>query len=269
MNRLATTLTACALLAIFALTATSAQNNDTPETDGAWRGYQPDVQLTDLIVKYADETGRTVVYKPEQLRQSITLVAPATGAEHSAYSILQTALSQFGMVMIDRGGADIIVPALKATRDSTPLLDEEALAEADQMALATIIVRLRHVDANNVMSMLRNFTTPQGGSMNPLKMHEDDKGAVLVVDYVHNLRKIAAMIRELDQAADGAVVRLEVVHADIAEVGNAMTRVMGHAGLRVAKVPSARSLVLSGPPDVVRRAAQLIIELDKAAAPAE
>jgi type II secretory pathway component GspD/PulD (secretin) len=269
MNRLAATLTACALLAVFALTATLAQSDDTPEADGLYRGYHPDVQLTDLVAKYSDETGRTVLYQPQQVRHTVTLVAPSKGAEHSAHSVLQTALSQFRMVMIDRGGVDVIVPAVEALRESTPVLDDEGLAEADPMTFASMIVRLSHVDANNAMGLLRNFVTQQGGTIQPVKLHEGDRGTLLIVDYVHNLRKIAAMIRELDRPSDRAVFRLEVMHADLSEVGNALAKVMGPADVRVARVSSARSLVLSGPPEAVRRAVQLANELDQAAAPTE
>jgi type II secretory pathway component GspD/PulD (secretin) len=152
-------------------------------------------------------------------------------------------------------------------RYTTPLLDEEALAEAAPMTFASMVVRLKHVESQAMMGVIRNVTTQQGGLVQPIQSRPGDKGAVLVVDYVHNLRKILAMIRELDHVDELPVVRLEVAHADIVEVGDAILHILEVSGLRVAKVPSARSLILSGPPETVRRAVRLANELDQAANP--
>jgi hypothetical protein len=125
MKRLAISLTACALLAVFALTATSAQDDDpddTPEPEWRYHGVIQDVDLDFLVQAYANESGRTVVYQPQQLRHTFSFTAPHTGASYSAHSLLQTGLSQFRMALVDEGGMDVIFRLLRPCGTLRPCL---------------------------------------------------------------------------------------------------------------------------------------------------
>jgi type II secretory pathway component GspD/PulD (secretin) len=264
MNKLVHSVAACLLLCGFAFVASYAQEDPEPG-EMRVRGTMDEVRLIDLIDMYSEESGRPVMFQPAQVRQTVTVVAPQDGVNLSMYTILQSALQEYKLVLVPVGAFDKILPAVEAMRVAQTLSLEE-LEEADPMQFARVLVPVRHTNANTIMGAVRNVMTQHGGMIMPISGSPDgrpnNRGALLLSDYVYNLRDVVDLVKSIDQTiATESGIHTEVVtirHRDVIEMAKLA---VDHQAGRVSLIDDNR-LVISGDPASVRRIVKLLTELD-------
>jgi type II secretory pathway component GspD/PulD (secretin) len=263
MNRLATTLTACALLAIFAFTASTAEDLDV-DPFGDTGTELITYELQDLLDKYVEERGRSILFTPASVRHQLTVRAPK-GSDHSAETLLRHALAQFRLVLVAEGDFDVVMPLVEARRRALHLaLDSEELATVHPMTYVSVVVPLRHASPDTLYSLVN-----ERGLSGHIVQASGGIQALVVADFAYKIPGILQMIAELDQTDPFTTANVRVKHGDVAEIADALLATLEVARLRVGRVASASSIVLSGPPDIVLRAVALANELDSAAAPSD
>jgi type II secretory pathway component GspD/PulD (secretin) len=266
MSRLATTLTACALLAIFAFTASTAEDLDVdPFGDASTELIT--YELQDLLDKYVQESGRSILFTPASVRHQLTVRAPK-GSDHSAETLLRHALAQFRLALVAEGDFEVVMPLVEARRRALHLaLDSEELATVHPMTYVSVVVPLRHADPNTLYPVVREAVAAAGSGL-ALPVDGGIR-AVLISDYAYRVPRLLRIVAELDKPRPFDAATVKLTHGDVTEIMDALTTTFAMEGLNAAQIGSADSVVVSGPPEVVRQAVQLVNELDAAAAPSE
>jgi type II secretory pathway component GspD/PulD (secretin) len=262
MARIFQSLTACALLAIFAFTASTAEGDVIGPFGGA--DTEPvEYDVRDLLKQYAEESGRSVLYRPAAVRHQITARAPE-GSDHTAETVLRHALAQFRLVLVSEGDFDTVIPEVEASRRATYLpLGSEELANVHPLAYVSLLVPIRHADPTSLNQLIAERRMSALGIALAI-----DTQALVVSDYAYRIPRLLQVIAELDKPESFHAATIQLKHGDATEITDALNATFEVEGLNAVPVSSADSIALSDPPEVVRRAVALANELDAAAAAA-
>jgi len=267
MNRVVHSVAACLLLVAFAVGASLAQEED----NGGMviRGQMDEVRLFDLVEMYVEASGRTVIFQPAQIRQTVTLSAPTTGSRMSEYAVLQSALQQFRLTLVSVGPFDHLLPVVEAAKFARTVTLEE-LQAAEDMEFVRLVVHLDNADPTVVMGAIRNVVSPQGGMVHPVQSsrHGQVSGALLICDYVYNLKEVVKLIHQIDTpvkpVAQMHTEIVEIKHGNPTELAGTVER-HGFNMVILTASRSASSVVVSGPQSEVARIVKLLRTLDEAA----
>jgi len=204
------------LLSVFAGSLQAQDDDDT----FLLRGMYEDIQLLEIIQVTANYQNIKFLFQPAQVRQTVTIVAPSEGfvvPPNAWFSVLQAFLKQFRLILSPFGEDTDqsvrfyeIIPAVEAMRqaDTVIFLDEMSEWTDTSADFVTLVVNLNYADANNVMGALRNLATQQGGLVQPIV----GINSLIVADYSYNIRRLAQIIRLMDQPPRSP--RLEVINVD-------------------------------------------------------
>jgi type II secretory pathway component GspD/PulD (secretin) len=180
-----------------------------------FRGVTTDIPLSDLILVTCEYTGIVIVYDPKKVSGDVTLVASRDGFhvnQEGMMMLLANFLEEFRLVLVPKGDVWTIVPGVEAVT-YVPTLTEEELASAHPAHWAIVHVPLEHVDPNSATGALRNFTTRQGGMVNPVAPR-----SLVLCDRVDRLRHLVKLANAMDDAASSSVVSYKLPDGVSAEV---------------------------------------------------
>lgn len=166
-------------------------------------------------------SGRNVVVDPRvQGTMTLTSTQPVTADE--AIRLFTTQLRVQGFSLVDSNGIYLVVPEAEAKLQGGSVL----AGKAGGGQIQTRIFRLVHVDAENLVPVLRPLISPNN------TINVDPGGNALVItDYGDNLQRLGRIISALDvsEATNLEIVRLEhAVASDLVPLVNQLLR--GGAG---------------------------------------
>ena len=236
-----------------------------------------DVRL--LIRLVGEVTGRRFVVD-ERVSGQVTVMAPGPLPAEELYPLFLAVLEARGFTVIERDGTSFVVPLPERTVVAPPVYGpQEALGEG----WVTRLFKLEHVDA-----------VEAARGIEPLVRHAKAGGLavfassnhLVVTDSAPNVRRIAAVLAELDQP--GAARAIEVMALKHASAEDVAVQVMAamtgaqRAGVRVSQhlrqvaegragapaeslvipAPHANSLLLVGSPIALAEMKRIIELLD-------
>jgi type II secretory pathway component GspD/PulD (secretin) len=258
------------VLGLVMVVGTAAQEAAKPEADKQdakaatqiLRGQLEQVTLDELILLYATESGRTVAYDAKKLAGNFTFRSPLRGDSTTAENMLRAALAEYRLALVPRGDFDAIIPAAEAITecDTVAIADLETLPP---LAFARIVYHLKNGDANAVRGALQNLTTRQGGVINPVMSPPGSGGtnAVILCDYVENLRELLKVLDELDNTVARISKVLTLKNTKVGEIQGAVLSASGNE-VSVGFHGNERMIVLTGKRDDVDRVASVVSALD-------
>ncbi len=212
-----------------------------------------DVELPVLAKFVSEVTGRIFVLD-DRVRGRVTILSPTRITPDEAYVVFQSVLQVKGFTTVPSGNFTRIVPARDAVASGTRASGE----------VTTRIIALHHADATTLAPVLQPLVSKDG-----LLTPYGPANTLVVVDAAANVERVAGLAADLDAPANArATDAVTLRYAPADDLAQRVRDTFGRdAGLRV--VPDARTgtLVLSGPPDDVRRARDTIARLDVAAPP--
>lgn len=257
MTRLLPTLL-CALL-VLAL----APGNATAQagTQAAQAQPQPalamqDVDLRAFIQDVARATGLTFIVDPRvQGQVSINREQPMEDTE--LLGLLLSVLRGNGLIAVADGNRTYrVVPAESAAQQP----------RAAGLAFATEVFPLRSVDARAAAETIKPLVGVGG-----VVAATPGSNSLLVADYADNLRRIRALIAQIDNpnaSIDTVTLRNSAAREIAATVGALFapgTDGAHNAALSILPVESSNSIVVRGDPTQVQRVVQMALELDRRA----
>lgn len=215
------TMLAAALFTVMALQAStlSAQQPEQPQAL-VLRGVTENIPLSEMIQYTAEYQKIKFLYDPRKITGDVTIVAPSEGVEippTAMFSVLQTFLKQFRLILSPFGEDTRqsvrfyeIIPAAEAITQSEKVLLLDNLDDwKDTTAdFVTLVVNLKYAEANAVRGALQNLTTRQGGVVNPIT----GINSLIIADYSYNIRRLAEIIKLMDQPPRSP--RLEVINVN-------------------------------------------------------
>src|SRR5437773_2117932 len=176
----------------------------------------------------------------DRVHGKVTIISPTRITPDEAYLVFQSVLQVKGFTTVPSGAFTKIVPAREAVASGARRGDE----------VVTRILPLGHAEASGLVPVLQPLVSKDG-----LLTAYPPTNSLVVVDAGANVDRLAALLADLDVPSSERAT--EVVALRFAPAEDTARRLRDSVGgqvLRVTADARTTALVLSGPPDEVRRA---------------
>jgi len=217
-----------------------------------------DADIRVFIQDVAKSTGTTFIIDP-RVKGTVTVASNGPLNRRELFEVFLATLRANNFVATPAGnGAYRIEPSENAARQPSTAGGQ----------FATEVFRLRTLDAASAVDMLKPLIGPQGQVVaNPRG------GAIVVADYADNVRRIRALLAQVDQDR-ASVHTVTLANSSAREIAQVINEIMaapgadgkgGRAAVTVVAVESSNSVLLRGDSDAVQRLLPIITDLDRRA----
>ncbi len=211
-----------------------------------------DVELPVLAKFVSEVTGRNFIVD-DRVRGKVTIISPTRITPDEAYLVFQSVLQVKGFTTVPSGAFTKVVPARDALASGARRGDE----------VVTRILPLGHAEASGLVPVLQPLVSKDG-----LLTAYPPTNSLVVVDAGANVDRLAALLADLDvPSSERATEVVPLRFAPAEETARRLRDSVGGQALRVTADTRTNALVLSGPPDEVRRARAVAARLDLALPP--
>jgi len=152
-----------------------------------------DADLTSVIKEYAKMSGQKFIIDPNA-NGKITIINRDPISVEDAFNQMSSALAVNGLAISKQGDEMVIMQARAAQRNLIDVSSE--LPPMNPTKMATWIINLKYVSANEINRELRLLTSNQG-EVFPFTHNNQ----LIISDYTPNLYRVAKIIKELDVPA--------------------------------------------------------------------
>src|SRR3989442_4110058 len=198
-----------------------------------------DVELPVLAKLVSEVTGRNFIVD-DRVRGKVTIISPTQITPDEAYLVFQSVLQVKGFTTVPSGAFTKVVPARDALASGARRGDE----------VATRILPLGHAEASGLVPVLQPLVSKDG-----LLTAYPPTNSLVVVDAGANVDRLTALLADLDvPSSERAIEVVGLRFAPAEETARRLRDSVGGQALRVTADARTNALVLSGPPDEVRRA---------------
>ena len=252
---------ACLLAISLALHPVQPLSAQAPSKDGsepiAFDMREADIRA--FIHEVSRATGTRFVVDP-RVQGTVTYASDQAMSQTELLGVLLTVLRGNGLIAVPAGaGTYRVVPDDTAAQ-------QPGSAGGGMLGFHTEVIGLHRVDARIAAETIKPLVG-RGG----LVMPTPQGNSLLVADYADNLRRIRALIAQIDSdraSIDTVTLRNSSAREIAATVGSLFGVAgaeSGNATLSILPVPSSNSVVVRGDPTVVQRVVQMVLELDRRA----
>ncbi len=167
-----------------------------------------------LLLEYVSKRlSMNIHYDPSIGKKSVTIISPTRIPKASLIGLLQSVLKMAGLVMVDSDqpgwkkiieNKDLLTTTQKINRDQTNLEDQAANTAITQ------IFHLHHATTTSIEKAIKPLLSKPGG--NSFAITDTD---IIITDYAGKLRRVASLIKLMDQPGKEVNVRfISVKHRD-------------------------------------------------------
>jgi general secretion pathway protein D len=218
-----------------------------------------DVELPVLARFISEVTGRNFIVD-DRVRGKVTVISPTRITPEEAYLVFQSVLQVKGFTTVPSGSFTKIVPAREARETTVPT----GAQRGDEVV--TRILPLHHAEATTLVPVLQPLVSKDG-----LLTAYAPTNSLVVVDAGANVDRLSGLLADLDVPSserETEVVPLRFAPADdvVGRLRDAVGGEAGH-GLRLSADGRTNAIVLSGPPEEIRRARAVALRLDQSLPP--
>ena len=260
MNRIAH-LATLVLLACLGLGATApvARGEEDPSS---YRINLKDADIGEFITQVARITGRNFVVDP-RVKGRITVISSASLDAEGVYELFLSVLRVHGFAAVPTGD---VVKIVQQTLAKQSAADGDFDPEVEGEAMITRVIPATNVESSELVKILRPLI-PQYSHVASV----DNPNVVILSDHAENIRRMEAIIREIDVADDEQVVVVPLEEAYVENMVALLEQLAPEQIGGAAKGPQAvqvvanarnNSLVLRGAELPVQRLRELIETLD-------
>lgn len=219
---------------------------DRPETSAM---RMQNVELRAFIQDVARATGTSFIVDPA-VQGSVDVASDEVMSSEDLIGVLLVILRSNGLVA---------VPAGRATYRIVP--DDSAAQQPATAGFATEVLTLQRIDASAAAETIRPLIG-RGGVVVALP----EGNRLLMADYADNLRRIRGLIHQIDDD-NSTIDTVTLRNTSARELAETLANLFGastSAGgpFSVLAVESSNSLVVRGSPSMVRRVADMAVDLD-------
>ncbi len=223
-----------------------------------------DADILSVINEVSQETGKNFVVDP-RVNGKISLVSSKPLHKDEVYNVFLSVLELLGYSAIPSGKVVKIVPNMESGEMATRVASKRSPGQGDEVVVR--VIPLKNVTATQLIPVLRPMM-PQWSNISAYT-----PGNVLILlGRAENLKRIAQIIQDVDQASDNNIQMISLHHASAVQVGQvlnnlqAASRAAGEtASVSIAVDDRSNSLLLSGPKALRLRMRLLIAQLDEPA----
>lgn len=217
-----------------------------------------DADVRAYIQDVARATGRTFIIDP-RVTGKVTVVSerPLNRTEYFELFLATLRANGFTVVPASNGAYRVQPASIAATSPGVRGTSDDRFV--------TEVIRLDAVDAASVVETVRPLVSKDG------QVTANRSGnAIVVADYADNVRRIRALLGQLDRDRSSTRV-IPLRNAGAREIAQSLGQLVGPrgeggAGVSIVAIDSSNSVALRGDPAAVSRLAQIVDDLDKRAA---
>jgi len=179
----------------------AAPSHAVPAAKGVLLNFE-DADIRTLARFVGKLTGQNFMVD-ESVKGTITIVSSRPIPLTKVTPVFQAVLQSHGLTTLKRGSVIEILPAKRATRSNIPVLSR-ASRKGGKAAFITRLFQLSFADSDRILTTVKPLIS-EGGTI----ISYPDAGILIVSDYRDNIRRIAVIVKRLDQAR--AKVEFDVV----------------------------------------------------------
>ena len=175
--------------------AAAAQDSQAPSAvPSSSRGSPSDIDLGELISRYAKRSGKSFIVDPRVHAQ-----VPLAGVDpdHMGYDKLLAILAVNQYAAVAQGDWIMVVPDANARQLPTPVYTERNFKTTAPDEIATLVVTVKNVCAAQTVPVLRPLM-PQSAHMAAYT----DTNSLILNDHASNLRRLVNVIEALERAGE-------------------------------------------------------------------
>ncbi|RDU98515.1 type II secretion system secretin GspD [Trinickia dinghuensis] len=164
-------------------------------------------------------TNKTIIVDP-RVKGQLNLVSENPVPEEQALKTLEAALRMQGFSLVQDHGVLKVVPEADAKLQGAPTyVGNNPQARGDQVI--TQVFELHHESANNLLPVLRPLISPN----NTIAAYPANN-TLVVTDYADNVRRIAAIIAGVDNAAGQQIVVVPLKNANALDLEPQLSKLL-------------------------------------------
>ena len=177
-------------------------------------------------------TGKNFVIDPK-LKGTVNIVSSQPVERNLILPIVQSALRQQGITLIDNGTVVKVIAEADAKQQGSPVIvGAGKVGTGDKFV--TQVYPLQYESANQLAQVLRPLLSPNS------VIAAYQAGNVLVIsDYAENLARINRMIEHIDHAPNSDVVAIPVKYASLQDVAQTIAKLIPEVVLQGTAAPVA------------------------------
>lgn len=215
---------AAATLLCFALGAAHAANDDRVTLNFVNSDLEATLKAVTII------TGKSFVIDPK-LKGSVNIVSNQPVDRQLVLPIVQSALRQQGITLLDTGTVIKVLPENEARQHASPVVNKTNIPAGDRFV--TQVYPLRYESASQLAQVLR----PLLGNNSVIAAYQ--AGNVLVIsDYAENLARINRMLEHIDQPPSNELFTVPIKHASVLDVAQTIARLVPEVVLQGTAAPT-------------------------------
>ncbi len=246
-----------ALLLAFSLPAAAAQDDKV-----SLNFVNADIQE---VIKAISQISKKNFLVDPRVKGSINIVSATPVSADLAYDILLSALRLQGYAAVDAEGVTKIIPE----SDAKLYVDAVGKASTKGDKIITKVFVLKNESATQMVNVVRPMVAP-----NNLVVAHPSSNALVITDYVSNLRRIEQVIKSIDQPSADAPIVIPVRNASALDLANSINKLMpeaaqttasGDGNQRFVLLADARNnslLLRADNPGRIARVRELVAKLD-------
>ena len=224
-----------------------------------------DADILSVINEVSQETGKNFVVDP-RVNGKISLVSSKPLRKGEVYNVFLSVLELLGYSAIPSGNVIKIVPNMESGEMATRVASKQSPGHGDEVVVR--VIPLQNITATQLIPVLRPMM-PQWSNVSAYT-----PGNVLILlGRAENLKRIARIIQDVDQASDNSIQMIPLRHASATQVAQvlnnlqAASRAAGEtASVSIAVDERSNSILLGGAKALRLRMRVLIAKLDEPAA---
>ncbi len=218
-----------ALLLAFTLPGSAAQDDKV-----SLNFVNADIQE---VIKAISQISKKNFLVDPRVKGSINIVSATPVSTELAYDILLSALRLQGYAAVDADGVTKIIPE----SDAKLYVDAVGRSGSKGDKIITKVFVLKNESATQMVNVVRPMVAP-----NNLVVAHPSSNALVITDYVSNLRRIEQVIKAIDLPSADAPILIRVKNASALDLANTINKLMPEAAQTSASGDGNQRFVLLG-----------------------
>lgn len=189
------------------------------------------------VIKFISElTGKNFVVD-DKVKGTVTIISPTDITVDEAYHVFLSVLEMKGFTVVEAGKVLKVVPSAEARyRDIETLKAEDSIRVGREDRMITQLIPLQHANAND----LRGILSPLVSKESQIVAYQPTN-TLIITDYASNLRRLQALIREMDVESKDEIITVHPLkYASAQTLATELLSLMERGGARGGTV--ARSI---------------------------
>lgn len=175
-----------------------------------------DADISTVIEAVSKFTGQNFIVDP-RVKGKVTIISQRPMNADQVYQVFLSVLKVHGFAAIPGPDVVKIVPDVNAKQDAIDTLGGARGDTGD--ALITQIIEVKHVDANQLVPILRPLV-PQRGHLAAVP----SSNVIIIADTASNIERLTAIIHRIDTVTSDDIEVIPLQHASATEVSRILTQ---------------------------------------------